>query len=64
MVRRELLEVMCFLFEFGMEKDYIPGVAAREVRNQFVSIYRLNESIERESNAVGGGFSVASSRRA
>ena len=46
-----------------MEKDYIPGAADREVRNQFVSIYRLNESIERESNAVDGGFSVASSRR-
>jgi hypothetical protein len=39
------------LFEFGMEKDYIPGAAAREVRNQFVSIYRLNESIEGGSSA-------------
>jgi hypothetical protein len=46
-----------------MEKDYIPGVADREVRNQFVSIYRLNESIEEGSSALGGGFSAASSRR-
>jgi hypothetical protein len=46
-----------------MEKDYIPGAADREVRNQFVSIYRLNESIERGSNAIGGGFSVASGWR-
>jgi hypothetical protein len=29
-----------------MEKDYIPGVADRTVRIWFVSIYRLNESIE------------------
>jgi hypothetical protein len=42
-----------------MEKDYIPGAAYREVRNQFVSIYRLDESIERRSNAVDGGFRVA-----
>jgi hypothetical protein len=56
--------MMWFLFEFGMEKDYIPGAADREVRNQFVSIYTLVESIERGSNAVGGGFSGASSRRA
>jgi hypothetical protein len=47
-----------------MEKDYIPGAADREVRNQFVSIYRLSESIERGSNAVGGGFGVTSGRRA
>jgi hypothetical protein len=47
-----------------MEKDYIPGAADREVRNQFVSIYRLNEPIERGSNAVDGGFNVASSQRA
>ena len=47
-----------------MEKDYIPGAADREVRNQFVSVYGLNESIERGSNGVGGGFSVGNSRRA
>jgi hypothetical protein len=47
-----------------MEKDYIPVPPDHEVRNQFVSIYTLVESIERGSNAVGDGFSVASSRRA
>jgi hypothetical protein len=39
-----------------MEKDYIPGAAAREVRNQSVSIYRLHESIEGGLSAPGNGF--------
>jgi hypothetical protein len=39
-----------------MEKDYIPGAADREVRNQFVSIYGLSESIERGLSALGNGF--------